>query len=238
MFDIISKDDLWRALTQKRISDQSASLKQIQDGYVIDRLKGVRDCKILELGGGNSRVLQRFANWGNECWNADRLEGRGNGPVGDNRGDKDYRIVRTYMGEFSPELPDAYFDYIVSVSAVEHTPLEKLEAMFADCARCLKPGGLMVHTIDIYMFDWDYTGEAREASEERLFAYLSFADRPDLGIKLVDEPVLQSATFRSHYASNSDFELWRWNNATGGRIAKWRAISQNCSIKAEWRKAD
>ena len=35
--------------------------------------------KILEVGGGQSRILRRLKN-DYECWNVDKLEGLGNGP--------------------------------------------------------------------------------------------------------------------------------------------------------------
>lgn len=237
MFDIITKRDLWRALDAKRISDKAVSLKEIQDAYILHTLGGVTGAKILELGGGKTRVLPRLAAWGNECWNADKLEGVGNGPDAiAARGDGSYRVVQTYLGDFSHELPESYFDFIVSVSAVEHTPLDRLADMFADCARCLKPGGKMVHAIDLYMFDADYRGPGRTFSMDRITGYLtSFRRTPSLSF--IEAPVLRDATFRCEYATNSDFELYRWNQVAKGRVTDWRAIGQNCSIKAQWRKA-
>ncbi|MBK8551291.1 MAG: hypothetical protein IPL53_09635 [Ignavibacteria bacterium] len=36
--------------------------------------------KILEIGGGDSRILKHFSK-DFECWNLDKMEGLGNGPV-------------------------------------------------------------------------------------------------------------------------------------------------------------
>lgn len=238
MFDIITKQELWQAIDDGVIADKNPSLKNIQDGYILHRMRGVAGQRVVELGGGNSRVLPRLAARGNECWNVDRLEGLGNGPLPENmRAQTSFRLVRAYMGDFSPDLPASYFDYVISISAVEHIPIHRLEATFADCARVLKLGGRMIHVIDVYLFERDYSGDGRPFCEERIAAYLKFADRPDLGIRLAEPPVFAAdATFRCQYATNSDFELYRWNKVAKGRVETWRAIGQNCSIRAEWIK--
>jgi ubiquinone/menaquinone biosynthesis C-methylase UbiE len=104
--------------------------------------------RILEIGGGDSRILQYFKDE-YQCWNLDKLEGVGNGPK--TLADKEYKIVQDYIGNFNSDLPDNYFDLVFSISALEHVPLDD-ESVFkdilSDINRLLKPGGLSVHCID------------------------------------------------------------------------------------------
>ncbi|QYM79781.1 methyltransferase domain-containing protein [Horticoccus luteus] len=103
--------------------------------------------RLLEVGGGDSRVL-RFLSRDYECWNADKCEGLGNGPT--KFISPDYRIVYDYMGSFSPELSDGYFDFVFSISALEHTPEDPTirENILKDMNRVLKPGGYSLHCFD------------------------------------------------------------------------------------------
>jgi SAM-dependent methyltransferase len=55
-----------------------------------------------------------------------------------------YERVHTTTGDRIPE-PDASFDFVLSVSVMEHIP--NLEAVLRDVARVLKPGGRLVTTI-------------------------------------------------------------------------------------------
>lgn len=47
------------------------------------------------------------------------------------------------------EFPKAYFDRIYSVSTLEHIPRERMQDVFAHMNALLKPGGLMIHSVDI-----------------------------------------------------------------------------------------
>lgn len=103
--------------------------------------------RILEVGGGDSRILRFFAQ-DYECWNADKCEGLGNGPI--QFTSPHYRIVYDYVGSFNPELPTGYFDFVFSISALEHTP--EVQAVrvnvLNDINRVLKPGGTSLHCFD------------------------------------------------------------------------------------------
>ena len=137
------------------------------------------------------------------------------------------------MGDFSGELMPSYFDFVVSISVVEHVPLDSINAFFQDCSRVLKTGGNMLHAVDTYLFDVRDSPLARPF-EERIEAYLSFANRPDLGIKLTQEPrVDQNLRFSCRYASQPDNILHEWNL---NRPSVKRAIGQVVSLKSEWIK--
>ncbi len=66
-----------------------------------------------------------------------------------------YRLVRDYMGNFSSELPEGYFDFVFSISSLEHVPYGKAEHrelhknICLDIDRVLKPGGMSLHCFDI-----------------------------------------------------------------------------------------
>lgn len=105
--------------------------------------------RILDVGGGISRILNYFSKT-HECWNIDKLEGLGNGPK--DMGKVDYRLVRDYMGNFNSELPDNYFDFVFSISALEHVPQDDptlFDKIIDDIDRVLKPGGYSLHLFDV-----------------------------------------------------------------------------------------
>ncbi len=104
---------------------------------------------VLEIGGGDSplgRVLAgRF-----DYVNLDPLAGCGNGPTALPAAPPG-RLVRAALGDFSPALPDRFFDAVVSVSALEHAPEDPAawRAMAADLARLGRPGALHLHLFDV-----------------------------------------------------------------------------------------
>jgi ubiquinone/menaquinone biosynthesis C-methylase UbiE len=209
-------------------------LKDVQDAYILSRLRGAEGNTILEVGGGCSRVLPRLAK-NNECWLVDKYEGGGNGPL-QPLADEGIRVVRGYMGEFDRVIPDGYFDFLFSISVVEHIPWDRLEDFFRDCARVLKPGGFMFHAIDTYLFDTGDapSAEARMCAEQRAL-YLGFQNRPDLKLAMVIPPALgPQCGFSCRYASNPDNILHAWNRSFG--YAQRRELAQEVSIKAEWAK--
>lgn len=113
--------------------------------YIVRNIpKGSR---ILEVGGGDSRILKHFSG-DYECWNADKCEGLGNGPI--KFTSPHYRIVYDYVGSFNPELPDSYFDFVFSISALEHTPEGQSTRVnvLKDMNRVLKPGCPSFHCFD------------------------------------------------------------------------------------------
>ena len=241
MFDYIRKEeyfawiDAFQEYESVHASASIHNLKNIQDHFILSRLDGVRGSKLLEMGGADCRVLRSFADH-NECWNADRFEGLGAGPK---------NVIETpgvvnvlaYLGEFSAELPDGYFDVVFSVSVIEHVETEQLRDMFRDIARILKPGGRTYHAIDAYLFDPGRFSESQAAyTKRRLEAYLEVPAMTDGRLQFVDAPEAGSDPgFSCEYATNADREMLAWNKAVP-YLAPTRAISQSCSLKAEWVK--
>jgi hypothetical protein len=132
------------------IDPATCDLKNYQDLLVFEFIKRhvPKGARILDVGGGNSRILNYFYR-DYECWNIDPLEGVGSGPRQlDPRGR--YKLVQDYMGKFNPQLPNDYFDFVFSISALEHAgeDAQTLENIRNDINRVLKPGGYSFHLFD------------------------------------------------------------------------------------------
>lgn len=124
-------------------------LKVYQDylTYCFIRRNVAPGSRILEVGGGDSRILRHFSN-DYECWNADKCEGLGNGPI--QFTSPHYKIVYDYLGSFNAELPDHGFDFVFSISALEHAPEDETVRanILKDIHRVLKPGCPSLHCFD------------------------------------------------------------------------------------------
>ena len=236
MFDVISKEEYFSWIDRKIIPpDRERGLKHVQDAYILSRIGQESRKRILELGGGDSRVFRKLAGR-NECWNVDKFEGTGAGP----REIPDLprvKIITAFMGDFSPQIPDNYFDYVISVSAIEHIPEKDLRNTFADCARVLKPTGMIIHAIDIYLFDKeDMAYPPALRTRERIKTYLGYASRPDLDIQMRRPPAIdENLSFSCRYATNPDSVMHRWNTIAP-KLVKVRNRAQSVSLKAEWIK--
>lgn len=135
-----------------RFDPASSDLKIYQDLLVYSFIREniPPGARILEIGGGDSRVLQAISG-SYECWNLDKLEGVGNGlthvvPQG-------YRLIKAYLGEFSRELPDDYFDFVFSISTLEHVAESpsNFENICRDLDRLMKEDGLSLHCFDVVL---------------------------------------------------------------------------------------
>jgi SAM-dependent methyltransferase len=243
MLDYITKDLYFKWIEQyaeKRSEYKSASvnnLKDIQDHYAISRLSRSQRLRVLEVGGGVCRVMSGFANQ-HECWNAEKFAGKGLGPK------KQIQIpgirnALVYLGEFSPELPDNYFDIVFSISVVEHVENDGLAAFFQDIARILKPGGLTFHAIDLYVFDPDRVGKPEtKYFGDRLNSYHRVPELTKGALQFVHPPTAASRfpQFSCAFASNSDREMLAWNRFAP-TLKSTRSIAQSVSLMAEWTKS-
>jgi SAM-dependent methyltransferase len=227
-----ASDRLFARLSRRLSPPRPYELKDVQDAFILSCLRDAGRSTILEAGGGRSRILPLLAG-NHECWTADRFEGRGRGPTRPPRLRRVHTVL-AYMGEYDPGIPAETFDFVVSVSVVEHVPLAGLEAFFGDCARVLKPGGRMIHAIDTYLFDDADLGLAAEF-QERIRSYLRLGDRSDLGLRWVEAPGIdEHVRFSCRYASVPDNVLHEWNLR---RPSLKRAVGQVVSLKAQWVKA-
>ena len=135
------------------INPLSSALKCYQDLLVLSFIENnlPEGAKILDVGGGYSRVL-RHLKYQYECWCADKYEGLGNGSkVIPTEKEMGYRIVLDYMGNFNSELPENYFDFVFSISSLEHNSQDaiKTSSIIKDINRVLRPGGFSLHCMDM-----------------------------------------------------------------------------------------
>lgn len=134
----------------KLIKIQECDLKVYQDLFVYSFIKKHinKGSRILEVGGGDSRVLKAL-NSSYECWNVDKLEGVGNGPLIVEGAE--YKFVEEYIGDFSEKIPNNYFDFTFSISALEH--VKEDETVFynilSDLDRIMKTKTMSLHCFDI-----------------------------------------------------------------------------------------
>lgn len=142
---------LVRHESQRAENIDDCNLKVYQDmlayNFILDNFP--EGSRLLDIGGGDSRII-RWLKDRYEFWNLDKLEGLGNG-LTNLDSTSGFRLVRDYIGAFSKELPDKYFDGIFSISTLEHVPEDEatLKAICADMNRVLKPGGLSIHCFDV-----------------------------------------------------------------------------------------
>lgn len=253
MFAIITKSDYWSYLERGALKQLvtiagdarhdiarivrpgprsragTSRLKDIQDAFFMDAMQGVSSESILELGGGDSRILRVLAR-SNTCWNVDKLEGEGGGPI-KTRLPKSVRIVRDYMGKFNREIPDNAFDFVVSVSAVEHIPDADFADAMRDCYRVLKPGGRMLHAVDLYLFDRPDQHPFAANTQRRLKLYRSVPEITKGGMDWIEPPLATDKQLASAaFAANHSDELHYWNH-TVPALKDVRAIAMSCSLR-------
>lgn len=236
MFNVIRKPEYWSALDNPFVFRKLGGftlkaldgLKHIQDAWTLNRLRETRNARVLEIGGGVSRVLPAMDE-SNERWNLDEFLGDGNGvlEIPEMPG---INLLRKTMGSFAPELQDGYFDLAFSISVIEHIPYKALDDFWRDHARVLASGGLAIHTIDLYLGD---EPDAKVAG--RLKHYREIPAR--YGLVPVEPPVIgDNVAFECDMASNSDWGMWRWNKNVPA-LRNTREVSQSVSLGMMLRKA-
>ncbi|WP_139220983.1 class I SAM-dependent methyltransferase [Methylobacterium brachiatum] len=121
--------------------------------------KGIR---ILEFGHGfNHWLLSRYQNR-YEVWGADRPQGLHY--FKDDEWDQRFaaemvpacpsvKFARTLVGEniAGHELPENYFDIIVSISVLEEMPVAAAGAIVNNAAKLLRPGGVLLSSYDLLL---------------------------------------------------------------------------------------
>ena len=97
----------------RKLSPNTCDLKVYQDSlvytFILDNFSP--GSRLLEIGGGESRIIESLKNQF-EIWNLDKLEGIGFGPTKLWHEDG-FHLVRDYIGHFSAEVPDDYFDLVL-----------------------------------------------------------------------------------------------------------------------------
>lgn len=110
---------------------------------------GANTRQVLDVGGGAGNMAHHLAHYGkvtNIEYNPRPI------PVAQQRG------VTTVQGSGDTlPFPDATFDLVALLDTVEHIPDEL--GVFAECARVLKSGGVLLVTVPAYMWLWSYNDE-------------------------------------------------------------------------------
>jgi 2-polyprenyl-3-methyl-5-hydroxy-6-metoxy-1,4-benzoquinol methylase len=114
--------------------------------------------RVLEVGGSLAGLQFVLDRCGCEVVNVDPGEAsRGRGwPVSEETFEKLNHAFRTNVELKKCFLQDAAlpaesFDRIVSISVLEHVPENDIEAILIEARRLLKPGGLLVVTMDLFL---------------------------------------------------------------------------------------
>jgi SAM-dependent methyltransferase len=231
MFDFIRKPMLWEAWdkgTDKEIGrTPNFHLKTIQDLAVHLQLRGTSGKSIAEIGGGHSRLLEVLSR-SNTCVNVEKFEGIAGGPSKEKR-IAGVRNISAYLGENDPQLVTASYDIVFSVSVVEHVPSDKLGPFFDDQMRILKPGGLFLHAIDLYLED-----EPAQFYRDRFGIYKSWAQKEGV---IALGPVFDGpCRFSCDLATNPDDIMYTWGRVAPALIPL-RQRAQSVSLLVAGRKA-
>jgi SAM-dependent methyltransferase len=233
MLKFVTKADYWEAeesgLTKKLAKAAFPwHLKSVQDAIAFTFLHDLTGSRVVEVGGGNSRILPPLAAAANQCLNIDKFDGGHGGP---NKVPKISGIdnVIGYVGDSTVAATVGQCDALFSVSVVEHVPAAELSDFFANCAALLRPGGLMVHLIDVYLTD---APKPEPGLSRRLDAYAAVFRSGLLTSPEPDQPLVdgENAAFSCAFATNPDNTMAVWNRVNP-TLRPLRETAQSCSLK-------
>jgi SAM-dependent methyltransferase len=115
--------------------------------------------KVLDVGGGYSSLAQVIAErYGPQCWVADDFGVETGEQLWSRWGDREslkqkYPLINyafERIGDInSKSFEFGSFDVIYSVSTLEHIPWRSMPAVFDHITMLLKPGGRMLHCVDV-----------------------------------------------------------------------------------------
>ncbi|MGE5498035.1 MAG: glycosyltransferase, partial [Syntrophothermus sp.] len=177
--------------------------------------------KILEIGGGQSRVLRKL-EYEYECWNVDKLEGLGDGPTSIHQGN--VRLIRDYIGNFNKELPENYFDFVFSISTLEHVPENNLtfNNICRDIERVMKTGALSLHCLDVAAQDNSvWTNQFLQF----IFSNVETINKYEPLDKILIDPYVYFMTEESYNSG--------WKNLTG---KSYKSFGKPASYNVLWKK--
>jgi SAM-dependent methyltransferase len=146
-------------LRQNSPIEVGLGIKGFDYGWLVGCREWKSSEKILDVGGAYSRLplfLQK--NYGCDTWIADDFAaGSGESFWMRNRSPEEYiashpeiHFLLEYIGDESKSsLPLNSFDVVYSASVMEHVPSAMTPAVWRHMARLLKPGGELIHAIDV-----------------------------------------------------------------------------------------
>lgn len=127
--------------------------------WVESRMQLEPGMRVMEVGGAFSSLPKRLHDlYQVEAWVGDDFGASGDQsalwtrwgePTKLPEKNKPVKYVFQPLGIYSNEYPDNYFDYIFTVSTLEHIAFAAIPDVLRDIHRCLKPQGKQIHTIDL-----------------------------------------------------------------------------------------
>ena len=225
MFDFIRKPQLWDAMDAdwyEKIEKKSPyifHIKTIQELVMYSIIKNTEFSKVGAISGGNP-LLPLMACY-NDCYN---IETKG----ADGGSKSEINIpgvtnIKTFIGENGDFLENDFFDILFSISVVDNVPDDLLRDFFLDGVRILRPGGIMVHTINMYLADkpTSYWHNRFDIYKKEL---LDNEEIEPLG-PVYDGPL----KFACDFASNPDNIMHSWKNVAPA-LDELRQKAQSVSL--------
>jgi SAM-dependent methyltransferase len=239
MFDFIRKPLLWEAWDaglDKEIGASAAGfqLKSMQDLAVYVHLRDAAGKRIAEIGAGHSRLLPTLAK-ANTCVAVEKFEGQGGGPT-NAQSIPNVENIAAYLGENSSFLATESFDIVFSISVVEHVPTEDLVGFHEDQLRILKPGGLFIHAIDLYLEDEPATHPVPTHHMRRFDVYRNWVtSSKDVGP--VGPIYPGPCRFTCDLVTNPDNVMYAWGRGAP-KLTELRQAAQVVSLLVAGRKLE
>jgi SAM-dependent methyltransferase len=146
----------WAQRMPHHLSNLPYTLKPAGTAHVFEMIEKYRPQTLLEFGHGNGSLITNYKH-DLEYWGID-TDVEGNcipyyEIVAYRNKHRECRFIDGLFGRDSAELPDAYFDMVCSVSVIEHIPKDRLLSVTQEMNRILKPGGISVHSYDVWLYD-------------------------------------------------------------------------------------
>jgi len=120
---------------------------------------------------------------------------------------------------------------------VEHIPGTAMDDFIEDSIRVLKPGGIALHAVDLYIGDVGDQGiKAFQNQNLRIDRYFSLIEERSDQLEWIETPELETPALTSgRYAVNSNNTLYRWSRRAP-KLRSVREIAQSVSLKWGFRK--
>ncbi len=159
------------------------SLKGFEYPWLVDSREWKQGERILDVGAAYSALPAHLQKtYGCEVWVADDFGMnsdepfwlRGRSPQEHISQNPKVKYVLERLGDpGSSTLPENYFDVVYSLSVLEHVPAEVHEKVWQHMARLLKPGGELIHAVDIYyLSNWGWRKLIAGEVLDRIFGLL------------------------------------------------------------------
>lgn len=130
-------------------SSHGWGLKQLGTLFCLEKYNQIKPNKVLEVGAGYNTFFDENIGCFAKYWMIDDIgfydESKFNNALSAR---KNTKFIKGLLGSYSSELPENYFDFIFSISVLEHVPFKQLNDVYSDMFRILSPGGIIVHSID------------------------------------------------------------------------------------------